>query len=1011
MAVVFLLLAVLLAFPVGSLAAFGLTTTTDSYAVDTGAGLVFKVRRTDNGSSTQSPGDIMSMVYNGVEFQNQSRGSQINSGFDWIYNYTNLVTVSANVDGTNYIKITVVCGDPTSNQGRLTHYYIARNGYPHIHMATSFTQEPQGQALARFIVRIPSTLLPNGPPPSDIRDTTYTVEAADVFGLPNGETRSKHYSNHRLLDWFCTGATGSGVGVFMMRDSQEGGSGGPFYRCLINQCGGDQEIYDIINYGEAQTEAFRTGILNGPYTLVFNNGQPPAEPLDYAWLETAGLNLTNFVPASGRGAVAGTVSGVPTGFQAVVGFANTTAQYWAIARNGVYTTPRMIPGTYTATLYKQELAVATASVTVNAGATNTLNVVSSQATPACIFKLGDWDGTPAGFLNASNMAFMHPSDVRNASWAMTDFTLENNPTPQFPAIQARQVNGVLTLRFNLTAAQAAVGHTLRIGITTAYNGGRPKVTVNGWTSSNPAAPSEPDTRTFTVGTYRGNNILYTYNVPASAFAAGQNVLTIFPISGSSDLGGWLSAGYVFDCVQMDGAPVAPLAPTDVTATPNASQVSLSWTPVFNAASYKIKRATAPGGPYTILATNVVARFDDAPAFPGLQYCYVVSSVNSAGESAHSAEVVASANPAMALYLPCDENSGSNTADATGNGWNGTLLDGASWAGGRTGSSVNLNGTTNYVSLPAGVVSALNDFTIAAWVNQNSVSTWARVFDFGNDTIRYMFLTPRSSSGTIRFAITIGSSGGEQQINGTSALPTGWHHVAVTLRGQTGILFVDGVPVGTNNAMTLKPSQLNRTPNNFIGKSQWPDPYLNGRVDDLRIYSDALSPGEVATLVTPLAAPNGFTATVGDRQVTLNWNTSPNATSYRILRSLASGGPYTLITTVGPTSYTNTALLNGTNYFYVVQAANAAGTSANSMQVAARPVSATPPLCVVTLDGGVLTLAWPADHVGWRLQAQTNSLTTGLGTSWVEVPGSTATNRLSSPIDLSNGSVFYRLVYP
>ena len=112
------------------------------------------------------------------------------------------------------------------------------------------------------------------------------MEAADVFGLPNGETRSKHYSNQRLLDWFYTGATGNGVGIFMMRDPQEGGSGGPFYRCLINQCGSDQEIYDIINYGEAQTEPFRTNILNGPYALVFNNGHPPVAPLDYSWLET-----------------------------------------------------------------------------------------------------------------------------------------------------------------------------------------------------------------------------------------------------------------------------------------------------------------------------------------------------------------------------------------------------------------------------------------------------------------------------------------------------------------------------------------------------------------------------------------------------------------------------------------------------------------------------------------------------------------------------------------------------
>jgi Rhamnogalacturonan lyase B, N-terminal len=44
-----------------------------------------------------------------------------------------------------------------------------------------------------------------------------------------------------------------------MRDRNEGGSGGPFYRCLLNQFSEDQEIAYIVNYGEAQTEPFRTG--------------------------------------------------------------------------------------------------------------------------------------------------------------------------------------------------------------------------------------------------------------------------------------------------------------------------------------------------------------------------------------------------------------------------------------------------------------------------------------------------------------------------------------------------------------------------------------------------------------------------------------------------------------------------------------------------------------------------------------------------------------------------------
>ena len=73
--------------------------------------------------------------------------------------------------------------------------------------------------------------------------------------------------------------------------------------------------------------------------------------------------------------------------------------------------------------------------------------------------------------------------------------------------------------------------------------------MNAWTSANPAASTQPTTRTLTIGTYRGNNTTYTFTVPASAFVAGTNTLTIIPISGSGGTG-FLSPGYSIDCVDI-----------------------------------------------------------------------------------------------------------------------------------------------------------------------------------------------------------------------------------------------------------------------------------------------------------------------------------------------------------------------------------------------------------------------------------------------------------------------------
>jgi hypothetical protein len=169
------------------------------------------------------------------------------------------------------------------------------------------------------------------------------------------------------------------------------------------------------------------------------------------------------------------------------------------------------------------------------------------------------------------------------------------------------------------------------------------------------------------------------------------------------------------------------------------------------------------------------------------------------------------------------------------------------APGRIGNALKLNGTSEYVTLSPGVVSGLTDFTIAAWVHPAATSTWSRVFDFGTGTTAYMFLTVNSGAGP-RFAITASGNGAEQRLSRAGQLPLNtWTHLAVTLAGTTGTLYVDGVAVATNTAMTLNPASLGSTPNNWIGRAQFNDPLLNATVDDVQLYSRALTAAEVGEL--------------------------------------------------------------------------------------------------------------------------------------------------------------------
>jgi rhamnogalacturonan endolyase len=534
---------------VAAVSSFGLTQDANFYTIDTGAGLVFKVRRLDNGVSTQSAGDIASMVYNGVEYQDQARGTQVNSGFDYLYSGVSAVDVGAVTVGTDVVKVTVKAGN-------LTHYYIARRGEAKIYMGTYFTSEPDTLNLARFIVRVPIARLPNGPAPSDLRGNTGAIEASDVFGMPNGETRSKHYSNMRLKDWQYIGATGTNVGLWIVRDNNEGNSGGPFYRSLLNQgTSTDQEITYIINYGEGQTEPLRTKILN-TYTMVFNDGSAPGA-VDTSWLGT--LGLTGWVGPEARGTVSGAgITGRDPRFAYTVGFSSATAQYWAAAdaTDGHFTSAGMIPGTYTMKVYKNELAVDTRTVTVNPGASTSAGTIAVTGDPGAataLWRIGDWDGSPAEFINGGKVTTMHPSDVRMASWTPGDYVVgTSTPATGFPAYQWKDVNGALTVRFNLRQSQI-VPLRLRVGITTAFAGGRPKAQVNGWVSANPSPSTQPSSRTLTVGTYRGNNTMYTFDIPASELVVGQNVLTLTAISGTSGTR-FLSPGYSYDAIDLIPTP-------------------------------------------------------------------------------------------------------------------------------------------------------------------------------------------------------------------------------------------------------------------------------------------------------------------------------------------------------------------------------------------------------------------------------------------------------------------------
>jgi hypothetical protein len=258
--------------------------------------------------------------------------------------------------------------------------------------------------------------------------------------------------------------------------------------------------------------------------------------------------------------------------------------------------------------------------------------------------------------------------------------------------------------------------------------------------------------------------------------------------------------------------------------------------------------------------------------------------------------VTPANPTdsnLVGWWKLDEESGTVADDSSVSNNDGNVTSSAPmWIAGKVDGALQLNGTDDYVDLPIGsIINSLTNSTFATWVDFNSASTggWQRIFDFGTGTDVYMFLTPRVGTvGALRFAITTGSSGSEQQVNASTALASGWHHVAVTIDADNNTLslYVDGDFVNQNTAATLDPNDLGATTQNWLGRSQWDgDAYFSGSLDDFRIYNRALSQGEVAWLAgktTEFAQPLYLLLTPTDPNIDLNDDGKINYKDYVVL---------------------------------------------------------------------------------------------------------------------------------
>ncbi|WP_342237936.1 LamG-like jellyroll fold domain-containing protein [Inquilinus sp. OTU3971] len=312
---------------------------------------------------------------------------------------------------------------------------------------------------------------------------------------------------------------------------------------------------------------------------------------------------------------------------------------------------------------------------------------------------------------------------------------------------------------------------------------------------------------------------------------------------------------VFPTLTQRRAPYAgPMKPpSGLTAPVRNGRPVLSWWGSVGALSYAVKRSAKANGPFmqltTVPASQLLTHTDVPPA--GVWY-YQVTALGGGGASAGS-NVVRVAVPGEArLLMPLNGQNGTGTMGillTPAGGWtlaDGQLLDGATWGEGRLkDKAVVFDGKKAGLQLPAGIFSGLDDFTVCLWAYANSLHWDTALFFVGQDGFSSMSIVPKTGGG-MRFVIFGASHNDAQIVQAPGDMPARrWVHVAVTLKGTIGRLYLDGREVANADDIVLSPRQVGDQVA-FLGRN-WQHPSFDGRVQGLRVHAGALSATEVAAL--------------------------------------------------------------------------------------------------------------------------------------------------------------------
>jgi rhamnogalacturonan endolyase len=636
------------------------------------------------------------------------------------------------------------------------------------------------------------------------------------------------------------------------------------------------------------------------------------------------------------------------------------------------------------------------SVTVTAGATNNLGqkIWTPTRVGPTVFEIGYPDRTGAKFRHGDDWWVGDigpgPTNPMPVWTKFLEYPFDFPNGPNYTVGSSRWAtdwnycqpcvvdsNGIYhdsssTINFNLPSAPAANG-SIYLALSSDFQGAI-KIIVNGHfiTSSNGYSPAYSGSSDESDATIReGIHGMFSDNrtaVPAGDLQPGQNTITI----GMRQVnGGYFSDHAMYDYIRLELPGYIPPPPGAVVAYPGNQQNLICWPAQPGALSYNILRSTTSGSGFVSITNGVTgpvcgsgadnATYVDTNAVNGLTYYYVVQSANSVGTSTNSPQSAATTPGAYSTSPPAAPASvtiGSAVHQSVTVNWS---------------ASANANFYTVYRSTLVNNGGGASNVLSTIILNNTNTTTSYTDTAVTDGSIYSYSVTATSAAGTSpNSAAAVGvplpappasAPGSLSGIFNSTSVNLNWSAVP----GAVGYIISRAT---TNTGPFTYVQNITETTFTDTGLS----PALTYYYQVSAVNAAGVSASSSVTVVPPPVAPISLSAFPGDVQVVLSWTVAPGAAAYWLYSGTSSGNETNLVAgNISGTSYTNTGLVDGTTYYYVVASTNASGLGPNSPEA-----SATPAANIVITPR---SLIWEGDGAAniWDVSGATNCKTNNVRT--------------------------------